>query len=171
MKKTLILICLIAIGSVVSQAQDKTGYVNFGNVVSLMPEVETANQQLKDFRDSLISVHKQRMKAFQDKFARYQKKASAGEMSRVTMKEKEAELQKEQQEIRMNERKIQQQVQQKRSELMTPIVEKVQNAIDAVGDEGNYSMIFDTSLGAILFADDSEDLNDKVKARLNLSSE
>ena len=63
---------------------------------------------------------------------------------------------------------IQQLVQAKREELLKPILDKVDVAIKAVGKEGGYLYIFDTSTGATLYALESEDVLPKVKAKLGL---
>ena len=48
-------------------------------------------------------------------------------------------------------------------------MEKVQKAIQDVGKEGGYTMIFDTStFNAILFAEDSDDVTSQVKAKLGI---
>jgi Skp family chaperone for outer membrane proteins len=56
---------------------------------------------------------------------------------------------------------------QKRQELLQPILTEVDSVIQVIGKEGKYTMIFDTSVsGALLFAEDGNDLTDTVQARL-----
>ena len=56
----------------------------------------------------------------------------------------------------------------KEKELLEPILEKARNAIEDVASEGNYTYIFDKSVGSILYAQESENILDKVKKKLNL---
>ena len=45
---------------------------------------------------------------------------------------------------------------------------KVNQAIKDIAAEDGYTYIFDTSLGIILYADESTDLTEKVKSRLGI---
>lgn len=56
----------------------------------------------------------------------------------------------------------------KRDELIKPILEKAQNAIQTVGKENGYSYIFDASGGAVVFAKDSDNVMPLVKAKLGI---
>jgi outer membrane protein len=49
------------------------------------------------------------------------------------------------------------------------LLDRVQQAINEVGKEGGYNMIFDTSVfNTILFAMDSNDIEPLVKAKLGI---
>ena len=57
----------------------------------------------------------------------------------------------------------------KKEELYAPLLEKVKNAIDKIGKDNGYTIIFDTSVaGAIVHAQESEDIIEMVKAALGL---
>jgi outer membrane protein len=57
---------------------------------------------------------------------------------------------------------------QKQHRLFAPIMEKATNAINEVAKENNYSYIFDTAAGTLLFANESDDILELVKRKLNL---
>jgi outer membrane protein len=59
-------------------------------------------------------------------------------------------------------------LQVKREEKYAPILEKADIAIKEVAAEGKYTYIFDASTGSLLFADESENILSKVKAKLGL---
>ena len=63
-----------------------------------------------------------------------------------------------------------QKVQSRRQELLEPIFGKAQQAIQDVGKENGFNLIFDTSavLNAILFTRDSEDVMELVRKKLGL---
>jgi len=66
------------------------------------------------------------------------------------------------------EQESQQRIMEKSEELLKPIRDRVQKAIDDVAKENSYSYVFDASLGFILYADESTDASSKVKAKLGL---
>jgi outer membrane protein len=59
-------------------------------------------------------------------------------------------------------------MQKKKEELYSPIIKKAEDAINAIAKEKGYSYIFDTSVGAVLFAQESDDVMALVKAKLSL---
>jgi outer membrane protein len=56
----------------------------------------------------------------------------------------------------------------KREELLKPILTKITDAVKAVAVENKYMMIFDTSSGIMLYADDTEDVTAIVKKKLGI---
>ena len=56
------------------------------------------------------------------------------------------------------------------AELFEPILTKIQNAIDQVAKEKGYSYIFDIVglQGGVVYKDDSHDITQLVKSKLNL---
>jgi outer membrane protein len=52
-------------------------------------------------------------------------------------------------------------------ELLMPMVERVQEAIDAVGAENGFTYIFDTSSGATVYTG-GENVVDMVRAKLGM---
>ena len=65
------------------------------------------------------------------------------------------------------ERQIQADVAGKRDELLEPIVTSAQEAIAAVAKEKGLLLVFDTSVyGAIMYAADTEDIMESVKAKM-----
>ncbi len=169
MKKTTIIAAIVLMFAGLTQAQQKYGYVNFGNILQLMPQIEKAESTLSSYSDSLFNAFDVQKKEFEKNFADFQNKVAQGLIAPVERSEEQAALQQKQQELIQVRTGIQQKIQQKRTALMTPIINQVQEAINAVGEEGGYTMIFDTSLGAILHADSAQDLNNKVKAKLHIT--
>ena len=59
----------------------------------------------------------------------------------------------------------QESIQQKRTEVLAPLLEKAQNAINEVAEENNYTYIFDISLGSIVYGKESKDIMPLVKTK------
>ena len=57
----------------------------------------------------------------------------------------------------------------KKEELYNPILKKAEVAIKDVAKENAYSYVFDTSVGAFLYAQDSDNMMDLVKKKLNIT--
>lgn len=56
---------------------------------------------------------------------------------------------------------------EKNTELVQPIVEKINLVLQKLGDEEGYEIVFDASLGGIVYASDTIDLTDRVLEELN----
>ena len=109
------------------------------------------------------------VKKFEANYTEYMKFANAGTLSKVEMQKKETALQAEQGAVQEFEQTAQVVIMGRRELLMKPVLEKVNKAIIEVGKEGKYNYIFDKSLDAILFSQDSEDVTSLVKKKLGLN--
>ena len=166
MKKifTLLLVTVLATAALTAQ---KFGYVNTALLLQDMPEVQAANSQLEAYQQQLMSEGQDKVKAFEAKVVQYQQAAAAGEMSQKQIAEKEQELATEQQSLAQLEQEVQNKILIKREELLTPILQQVDEAIQAIGNEGGYTFIFDASVqGAMLYAPEADDLIDEVRTKL-----
>ena len=159
-----VLLTFIAIG----MFAQKYGYINSSEIIMVHPDVKAADQKLLNFQNQLIEKGQGMARKLEDNYNAYVEEANSGMLSQIQMQEREAALAQEQQAIQQYEIEIQQKILAKREELYQPILNKIQEAVEAVGKENGYTMIFDTSTGGILHADQSNDLIGKVKAKLNL---
>lgn len=164
----LLLTFMMGAAAISAQAQSKYGHMNLGNMLESMPDTKKANSQLKVFADSLGVKDSLMTKAFQDDVAKYQTDYQAGKLTPVQAQQIESELQQKQEAIQKFEQQAQQLVAAKREELLKPILQKVEDAVKSVASENGYLMIFDTSSGAMLFANDSDDITALVKKKLGM---
>jgi len=164
----LILFCLVAFltGSQQINAQ-KFGHINSAQIIESHPSIGPANTQLETFQNGLFEPLELKAEAFEAKYRAFLEEANSGTLSQVASQTKQAELQTEQEVLATEEQQIKFKVMQKREELLQPILSEVDSIIQILGKEGNYTMIFDTSVsGALLFAEDGNDLTEAMKARL-----
>ncbi len=166
-KSTLVIASFLLLMGTSLNAQ-KFGYVNSTQLLLEMPDVKSADSQLESYQKQLIAKGENMVKSFEQKYQAYVTEANAGGLSKIQMQKREGELATEQQNIQKYELEVQQKILSKREELYKPILDKVQNAIDAVGKEGGYTMIFDASTGALLHANNSEDLTTQIKSKLGI---
>lgn len=146
----------------------KFGYINSALLLTELPDVKAADSELETYQKQLMSSGEAMVKAFETKYNQYAKEASEGLLSQVQMKEKESELGVEQQKIQAYEVEVQQKILKKRDELYQPILDRVKVAIEAVGKENGYTMIFDSSNGTILHANEGDDVMGLVKTKLGM---
>lgn len=156
----------------VTQAQDRYGHLNFGNLIALMPDTEAANSELEAYQEQLVAKGEEMAAAFQKDAETFVKAVQSGEMTPKVQQEQQAALEKRQQEIQSYEQEVAQLVSAKRQELLGPIIAKAEAAVDSVAKSNNFKLVFDTSIfGAVLFAEDSEDLMPLVKKHLGITEE
>lgn len=147
----------------------KFGHVNTSALLEVMPEITTADQLLSAFQEGLIKGGQSKAAAFEADYNKYLQDVNAGTLSKLQQTDRETALGKTQQEIQQYEQQVQIQVMQKREELLKPILQKIDEAIKTEGKEGGYMFIFDSSVsGALLYAQETDDLLPAVKKRLGL---
>ena len=150
-------------------AQNKYGHLNYGNLLTMVPEVQSGNKTLETYRAQLVAKGTERAKKWEADVLAYQKKAQAGELTAVQMKTQEQALGKEQKAIAALEQEVIDKVSKKRDEILKPIIDRVDKAIQEVGKENGYSMIFDSSVfNFVLAADDAVDVMPLVKQKLGI---
>ena len=143
----------------------KFGHINSAVIIEHHPKVAAANLELESFQKILVDSFTMKAKAFEDKYTAYLQQSNSGTLSQVMAETKQNELRAEQQALSTEEQQLQFRILQRRELLLKPILAEVDAIIQSVGKEGNYTMIFDTSVpGALLFATESEDLTEKVKS-------
>jgi len=165
--KKLILGALFICFAFTMQAQ-KFGYIDSAALLAELPSVKAADSEITTYQNQLIKSGEEKVKTFETKYQAYVKQAQEGTLSKVQMEQKEAELGQEQQGIAALEVEVQNKILKKREELLGPILDKVKKAVEAVGADNGYTMIFDTSTGTILHAAESENVMSLVKAKLGM---
>lgn len=151
-----------------SLTAQKFGYVNSIQLLSELPEISAADEKIISYQNTLVSEGQTMVEAFEKNYQAYIEQAQAGTLSQVQQQQQEGELAMEQQKIQEYEYKVQTLVAMKREEIYAPILEKVRTTIQQVGAEEGYTMIFDSSVGGILSANDDDDILNKVKSKLGI---
>ena len=160
--------CCTALTNAQAQTQ-KVGHLNAGALISLMPEARTADSLLVILRDTLVAKGQQRMDVFQNAYEGFMGASEAGKLTKLQEQQGQDELRREYEAIGQLEKAIEDSVLTRRSELLGPIVQKVDATIKEVAKENGYTFIFDASLpNTILFANDSDDIIELVKKKLGL---
>jgi outer membrane protein len=144
----------------------KFGHINSTDLLSMMPEIKVADSTLQSFGKSLENQLKTMTNEYQSKIADY--RANEATMAEPVKQARAQEIGDLEQRIQEFQDSAQQSIQKKKEELYSPVVKKAEDAIKAVAEEKKYSYIFDTSVGVVLFAQESDDIMPAVKGKLGL---
>ena len=164
--KKLILVSFLAFLSISTIGQNKFGYIDSSELLSIMPEKKTAETELQDFAKSLESQLSAMQGEYQASVQDYQ--TNEATYTDLVKQDKIAEIQGLEQRIQAFQQNAQNALQQKEQELLEPILSKARTAIEDVAKEGKFTYIFDSSMGSILYAEESENIMALVKKELGL---
>ena len=167
MRKSLLLIATLFALTAVSTAQ-KVGHMNLGNLLASMPEAGRADSTLVLYQKQESMKGDTLAKLFQAEYKVFVEAYNAGTLSSIQTQKRQEDLQKKQEVLKAYAQEVDQKVEILRKQLLQPILLKIDDAIKLVGKENNFSVIFDTSNGAMLFAQESEDVTALVKKKLEI---
>ncbi len=151
-------------------AQDqKVGYLNSQELILLLPESKVADQEIANYQKVLATAFEKKVAQFQADVDAFEKEAAGGGLSKVKIDERGAALGQRQKALQQEEYDLGQKVNVKRTDLLKPILEKIDKALKEVGKENGYVMIFDSSgMNVMLYHDESKNVMSLVKAKLGL---
>ena len=164
--KKILLLSLTFLISISSFSQNKFGYIDSQELLLLMPERKTAEEEVQTFAKSLESQLQAMTAEYQQSVQEYQ--ANEATYTDLVKQDKVTEITGLEQRIPSFQQNAQQALQSKEQELLEPILQKARKAIEDVASEGDYTYIFDKSVGSILYVKESENILEKVKKKLKL---
>lgn len=149
----------------------KLGYTNIDYILAQTPEAKDIQNQLTIQRTQSENELKRMQKELEDKYAAYEK--GAAQMSDVIRKDRETELQSLQTRIQEFGRTAEQSLQAKYQQLVNPVVQKIQKAIDATAKENGYTYVFNLDAGAntipiLLVAPEDNNITELVLKKLGI---
>ena len=169
MKKSLVLllVAMFAFGTAAfAQKTVKLVHINSADLMQIMPGKDSAQAAFEAEVKVLEGELKAMQEELQNKYTDYQeRKAQLSELLRST---KEQEIRDLDQRIQTYQQSAQQRLQDKEKELLQPIIDRAKQAISDVAKENGYTYVFDTSAGALLYQQDSDDILPLVKKKLGL---
>lgn len=165
--KISLLLAVFACMTVTVQAQ-KFGYVFSLEIISQFPEKKQADTNLETLQAQLQKKFEDMYTKAQDKAKQFQVRFDAGELSPVEQQNAQTEMAAEEKKILEFQKEIQEKIAKKRESLYGPILDKVDAAIKEVAKDGQYTMVFNADTQILLYADESTNLTDKVKAKLGM---
>ncbi|RZS93552.1 OmpH family outer membrane protein [Aquimarina brevivitae] len=143
----------------------KVAYMNTPEVLQQMAEYKEAGYSLRNYQEELQNNGKKMVQEFQKKQKELEKKVKLASTSSEEQQRLYEDLEKDQKEILAYEKEIQVLAKQKEAELLIPVQEKLNKAVQSVCKEKNYLLIVNAS--ALLYADESLDVTALVIDKLN----
>lgn len=126
------------------QAQDmKIGYVEPRAILERMPEMRAVEQRMQNFIERKRDELSTQEQSFQEELELYQQKV--GVISDTARQQEEERLGQLQMELQQSQNQIRQEIQQRQSELMAPLLEQVQGAINEVSSEMGIDYVLNTT--------------------------
>jgi len=166
MKKVLLTLALSLTVIVSTQAQSKFGYLNSNELLAMMPESQSMQEELQTYAKGLESQLTAMQAEYEKKVVEYQQNETS--YTDIIKEDKIREIEGIQQRVVEFQKNAQQSLGEKEAELFTPIREKAMAAIDQVAKDGSYTFIFDSGSGSFLYAAESENVLNLVKSKLGL---
>ena len=164
--KSILILVIVIIGSQVNSQNLKIGHINSSDILKLMPEVKAAQAELEKFSKELQTQSDILVSEYQKKTDEYQ--SFPPSTSEILKKDKETEIVQLEQRIKKFQEDAQSEVSKKQSELLEPIMKKLQDVIKEVAKEKGYDYILDTSPGNVLYQNEAFDIGPLVKKKLNI---
>lgn len=147
----------------------KFGHIDLQALVQLMPERAAAETEFNNFQKELEDILGEMQKDLQTKYGEFE--ALGADASEIKRNAKAAEIQDVQQRIQNYQVTAGQQIQQKQAELLKPVFDKADKAIEEVAKEQGLIYVFDAGVGnrTILYkSNESVDLLPLVKTKLGI---
>ncbi|MBV8252761.1 MAG: OmpH family outer membrane protein [Chitinophaga sp.] len=165
MKYLYYLVALLGL-SMGASAQTKTGYINFQQLVGLMPESKKAADSLQKYADQLNADGQVMVAEYTKNLVEFDSTAS-----KMTDPQKEIRvtaLKQQQANIQDYKYKMEEKLNARENELLDPIIKKAKDVLKALLKEKGYALVLDNSRDAVIVANDADDLMPFAKAKLGI---
>lgn len=154
-KLALVAVLVLACSSTV-YAQ-KFGYINSQELIGAMPERDSVQVKLERLQEELSSQLETIQVEFNNKYLEYQKNLATYSESVRQLKEKELQdLQTRHDEFNQI---AQRDFTNTQTALMTPVINRAQEAIDKVSKANGFTLVFDSAAGGLLYQNESTVIN------------
>ena len=140
--KKLFVVALAALATLTASAQ-QFGRVNFNEIVMLAPEMDAAREAIAASQKEAEETYSSMLEEYQGKMTQYQQKQAT--WTAAIKESKERELMEIQNRIQEFQQSISQELQQQQAQLMSPIMEKAQKAVQDLAKAQGLAAVFDSS--------------------------
>ena len=160
----LITAALLTLAPLSASAQSNVAHINVQQLISEMPEVIAAQNELAKLEKDYTTQIDNAFKEFQTKAQSYS--ADAANQTDVTNQARQKELESMQTNLQEFRDSAAQELQKKQMDLMTPLLEKARDAITKVGKEQGFNYVIDSSPNRGVILAEGKDLIEDVKREL-----
>ena len=168
--KRILLIAAVTLMSVAASAQDfKWAYVDFNEVVMLMPDMDEARATMEENQKTNEEILVAMYEEYQTKMQQYQQKAET--WTPAIRESKEKEIMEIQSRLEQTQQSLQQELQMLQQNLQAPIYEKAQNAVNELAKAKGIALVFEKA--SLLYLDPAQgiDLTPEARKVLNIPAD
>ncbi|MCG8374777.1 MAG: OmpH family outer membrane protein [Balneolales bacterium] len=167
--KSILLTTILFLGILVTPVKAQTlkmGYTNVEYILAFMPEAQTVQTELTEYENQLVAEIQTKQAELQQKVTEYQQGSAM--MVDAVRAEREDEIRRLDASLQQFQANAEGLLQAKQLELLQPLYNTIQTAIDEVAAEGGYLVVFRSE--SLLYADESmlEEISDQVFAKLGI---
>lgn len=168
MKKSVLtlILAVFAFAGVQAQTPTKLGHIDRQALMLMLPERKDAEKKMQDFATTLDN----RLKAMGEEYKAMVAKAQADGPTMTQTQQQDAMRQLQDLETRIGDaqEKAKEDLAKQEEELLAPMVKRTNDAIKAVAEANNFTYIFDSSTGMVLYYEKGEDILPLVKKQLGI---
>jgi outer membrane protein len=145
----------------------KFGHINSQELLTAMPESDSAQAAMQQLQETYELQFEEMQVEWNNRYEEYlTNRDTYTDLIRQT---KEAEITEMQSRIDQFQQMASQDLQNKQNELLSPIIEKANNAIREVAEENGFVYVFDVAQGnPVYFSEESIDILPLVKEKLGI---
>lgn len=163
--KTLLIAATMFLGAnQAMQAQAKVAHINVQELMTTMPDMKNAQAQLKQLGESYDKTYTSMATEYQTKMQKYE--AEAKTVTEAINETRMKEMQEMAQRIQAFQQNAEKELGQKQQDLLKPIMEKAQAAIQKVAKTKGYQYVLDSTSGSGVILADGPNLFIDVKKEL-----
>ena len=164
--KKMIIIAAMALMSIAATAQEnKLAYVDFNEVMMLMPEMDEARATLEENEKTQSEIFQAMYEEYQTKVQQFQQKETT--WTPAIRDSKLKELQEIEARFQENQQIFQQELQQMQQMLQAPVMEKAQNVVNEIAKTNGLAFVFEET--QMLYIDPAQGVNITPEARKALN--
>ncbi len=137
---------LLVLVSTTAYGQLRIGYMNTQEVLSQMPERSSVAEQLNTFIETKRQEFQQQTMAFQDSVTAFRENQAS--MSQQQAQQEQQQLSQMEASLQELQQNIQAQIEQRRSKLLQPLYNRMDEAIATVAEERNLDFVLNEATSA-----------------------
>ena len=166
MKRILLIAAAASMFSLAATAQTKFAHVNFGELVQLMPEADSAMVQLEAANNEAQETYNSMVSEFQSKYDQFEQKQAT--WTPAVRESKQKELMDIQTRVQEFQQAIQQDMNQLNQTLMAPIQQKATDVVNTLAKAKGVIYVFNST--SLLYIDETQsiDLTPEARTMLNI---
>lgn len=163
--RTIIALLFLCLSTSFSFGQ-KIGHLNSVKFLDSLSESKAIADQISNYEKSLSETGEKMYMKFEQDVNKYREDVQAGSLTPAQQKQRESDLEIQQNAIAKYQNDAKDSLLKRRDELLKPLLDKINTILVEIGKEENFLFIFDSSVGS-LYAPASLDVTDKVLKKLS----